>query len=291
MNSERFRDVLLGVIETMRPQQWYKQVIVFLPVVFSGKLLDLNPVLNTVISAVAFSLVASSIYTLNDIVDIEEDRRHPKKKHRPIPSGQLPIKIAYITSLLLCVTGLSMGYVVHRFVLFILILYVLQNMLYSYLLSDIVVVDILVISIGFVLRSISGVYAIRDNFIIPSRWLILCTFLTALLLALGKRYKEHGNKSNPEMEYGEWNISSMMEITAGMLAISYILYTVLDSSIAMMLTIPFSIYAVFRYLLIIENANSTDSIGGLVARDKGFVINFVAWVLVIVSVLYVAPVL
>jgi len=290
MNSNRIKNILVGSIKTMRPQQWYKQVIVFLPVVFSGKLLQAKPVISTIISAVAFSLVASSIYTLNDIVDIEEDRKHPKKKHRPIPSGSLPIKIAYVVCLLLCVTGLSLGYIVHRFVLFILILYVLQNFLYSYLLSDIIIVDILVISVGFVLRSISGVYAIRDNFIIPSRWLILCTFLTALLLALGKRYKESKNKSDPRMEYGSWNTGSMMEITSGMLAISYILYTVLDSSIAMMLTIPFSLYAVFRYLLIIENAQRTDSIGGLVAKDKGFVINLVIWVLVIVSVLYVAPV-
>jgi 4-hydroxybenzoate polyprenyltransferase len=287
---KKYSNLLIGIvkgsIKTMRPKQWYKQSIVFLAVVFSGQLLSIIPVVNTILTVIAFSLVASGIYTLNDISDVEEDRKHPRKKNRPIPSGQLPLKIAFINSLALCATGLLIGYFVHVYVLTILLIYIFQNILYSFILSSIAVIDVLIISIGFVLRALDGVYAVRDSLIIPSKWLILCTFLAALLLGLGKRYKEPSDLSTRESMYSSANLESYLDITSAMICLSYILYTVLDSGIIMMVTIPTSIYAVFRYRFLIETADSETSIGSLIVHDNNFIINFLVWTLLIIVVLY-----
>lgn len=280
-------NIVKGSIKTMRPQQWYKQSIVFLAVVFSGKLLSFTPVVDSILTAIAFSLVASGIYTLNDISDVEEDKKHPRKKNRPIPSGQLPLKIAFLNAVALCISGLAIGYIVHIYILAILVFYIIQNVFYSLIFSSVPIIDVLIISIGFVLRALAGVYAVRDSLIIPSRWLILCTFLAALLLGLGKRYKEPVEASPSDSMYNTDNIESYIDITSSMISLSYILYTVLDSSIVMMVTIPPSIYAVFRYRYLIETANSETSIGSLIAGDKRFIINFAVWSVMIVGVLYI----
>lgn len=282
----QIKQTLVGSVNTMRPTQWYKQVIVAVAVVFSGNLFNLTPLMNTIATIVAFSFVASGVYTMNDISDVEEDRKHPSKQHRPIASGRLSIKIAYLNTLLLCVAGMALGFIVHPAVFAILVIYIAQNVLYSHLFHSIPIADILIISIGFVLRAMAGVYAVNRDMSVPSRWLIICTFLAALLLALGKRYKEQDGEKPKEMVYNRYNLESFIDTTVAILALSYILYTVLDSQIAMMITIPSSLYAVFRYRILIEGASPTDSIGRLVLKDTPFVINLFVWTVLVVSILY-----
>ena len=282
-----------GIVYSLRPWQWYKQLIIFVPVVFSFQYFDVFDVaiwLRVVAGALVFSLTAGCVDIVNDIMDVEEDRNHPRKKHRPIASGRVSVAVAAGVALPGLVAGPVAGWFIAPAFGFLLGVYVVQNALYSAGLKNFVFVDLLMLGVGFVIRAIAGVVLV-DAPISP--WLVLCTFLTALLLGTGKRRAELGAVENGEDvrqsldDYSSELLQVMFISVCAVLLVSYSLYTFFVRSDAMMLTIPFALYAVFRYgYLTIEK--------GMKQPERMFVdwpmmVNLVLWALVALAVLYILP--
>ena len=282
-----------GLAYSLRPWQWYKQLIVFVPVAFSFQyfdVLDLSVWLRVVAGAVVFSLTAGCVYIVNDIADVEEDRNHPRKKHRPIASGQVSVPVAAGVALPGLVAGPLAGWWITPAFGAVLGFYVVQNLLYSAGLKDLVFVDLLLIGVGFVLRAIAGVVLVGAPI---SPWLILCTFLTALLLGMGKRQAElaavgpdNGTRGSLT-DYSAELLQVMFVSVSSVLLVSYSLYTFFVRSDAMMLTIPFALYAVFRYgyLTIEQGMNRPERM----FLDKPMLVNLVVWALVALFILYLFP--
>jgi 4-hydroxybenzoate polyprenyltransferase len=284
-----------GLAYSLRPWQWYKQLIIFVPVAFSFQYfdaMDLTVWLRVVAGAVVFTFTAGAVYLLNDIADIEEDRKHPRKKHRPIASGQVSVPVAAGVAIPVIVAAPVAGWWIRPAFGGLLGVYVLQNILYSAGLKNLVFVDLMVIGVGFVLRAVAGVVLV-DAPISP--WLVLCTFLTALLLGIGKRQAEldpggdDGSTRKSLSEYSVDLLRAMFVSVSSVLLVSYSLYTFFVRSNAMMLTIPFALFAVFRYgYLTIEKGMTRPQ---RLFLDGPMLANLIVWALVALTILYLLPTL
>ncbi len=293
------RLALAGLLREMRPQQWYKQGVVLLGVVFSRHLLDPAAWVGALAAATAFTAVAGAVYVFNDISDVEEDRQHPTKRNRPIASGQVSIPLAVAFGTLLAVGGLALAYATDVLVLGVILAYVGQNALYTLFLKEVAFADTIVIAVGFVLRAIAGVVAISVRL---SPWLIVCTFLLALVLALGKRRHEldetGGPKGTDENDgentreslgtYRAGAVDQLLVVAAATLLMAYALYTFTGTDDAMMLTLPFAFFGVFRYHHLVH----TTDVGGkpeYLLLDRPLASNCALWLAVVVAVLYDLP--
>ncbi|NUC74338.1 decaprenyl-phosphate phosphoribosyltransferase [Haloterrigena sp. SYSU A558-1] len=280
-----------GLVREIRPWQWYKQGILLVGLVFSRSLFDPVAVTNVALGIVAFCAVAGTTYIGNDILDIEEDRNHPRKKHRPIASGRVPVSVAVAFAILLFAGGLTLSWYLGPLFLLVVCAYLVQNALYSAFLKEVVIVDVMVIAIGFVLRAVAGVVAIDVSL---SPWLVVCTFLGALMLALGKRRHEMVVSDDPAAsratlaEYTEETLDQWLVVVLAALLVSYSLYTFFRGGPWMMTTLPFAFFATFRYHLLVY----TRTLGGdpkFLFADPPFLINLVVWGLLVVAVLYRVP--
>ena len=284
--------MLKDLIISMRPKQWYKNLILFVGIVFSMNLLNVQMWLNVIAAFAIFCMLSGSEYIINDILDVEKDRKHPTKRKRPIASGELKKSHALLSAFVMIICGMGGAYVINKSFFVISISYLFLILLYSLVLKHLIIVDLLVISIGFVIRAIAGCLAI-NVFISP--WLIICAFLLALFLALGKRRHElvllaENAKEHRRIleEYSVEMLDQMISITTGALIISYSLYTFLADNNYMMLTIPFAIYGLFRYLFMVHARN----FGGeteMIFRDKGMVLSMILWAVLVVLILYGVP--
>ncbi|WP_265108767.1 decaprenyl-phosphate phosphoribosyltransferase [Halosolutus halophilus] len=290
-DQSRFVVTVSGLVKEMRPWQWYKQSVLLLGLVFSKSLFDPVAVTNVALGIVAFCAVAGTTYIGNDILDVEEDRNHPRKKHRPIASGQVSVPVAVTFAFVLFVGGLALSWYIGPLFLLVVLTYLGQNAFYSSFLKEIVIVDVMVIAIGFVLRAIAGVVAI-DVYLSP--WLVVCTFLGALMLALGKRRHEMAVSNDPAAsrstlaEYTEETLDQLLVVVLAALVVSYSLYTFFRGGLWMMSTLPFAFFAAFRYHFLAH----TQNLGGdpkFLFGDRPFLINLVVWGLLIVAVLYEVP--
>ena len=284
--------MLKDLIISMRPKQWYKNLILFVGIVFSMNLLNVQMWLNVIAAFAIFCMLSGSEYIINDILDVEKDRKHPTKRKRPIASGELKKSHALLSTFLMIICGMGGVYVINKSFFVISISYLFLILLYSLVLKHLIIVDLLVISIGFVIRAVAGCLAI-NVFISP--WLIICAFLLALFLALGKRrhelvlLAENAKEHRRILEgYSVEMLDQMISITTGALIISYSLYTFLADNNYMMLTIPFAIYGLFRYLFLVHARN----FGGeteMIFRDKGMVLSMILWAVLVVLILYGVP--
>lgn len=281
-----------GLAKEIRPWQWYKQSILLLGLVFSGSLFDPVAVTNVAIGVVAFCAIAGATYIGNDIADLEEDRKHPQKKHRPIASGQVPISVAVAFAAVLFVGGISLSATLGPLFLLTVIAYLAQNALYSVFLKEVVLVDVMVIAIGFVLRAIAGVVAIDVSL---SPWLVVCTFLGSLMLAFGKRRHEMVVNDDPSAsrsilaDYTEELLDQFLVVVLAALLVSYSLYTFFGSGVWMMATLPFAFFAAFRYHYLAH----TRDLGGdpkFLFADRPFFVNLLVWGFVVVGILYDVPI-
>lgn len=280
-----------GLFREIRPWQWYKQGVMFLGIVFSRNLLNVDAWVSLLTGVVAFTAVASATYIFNDISDLEEDRKHPEKCHRPIASGQVSVPAAAAFGVCLTVVGLAAAYSLGPLFIAVLFAYLGQNALYSLYLKQVAFVDILIVATGFVLRAIAGVVAI-DVFLSP--WLIVSTFLLALVLALGKRRDELDLATEPGTtrevlgEYADGNLDHLLVVSIATLLMAYSLYTFSQTSHLMMLTLPFAFFGVFRYHHLVY----TSGVGGqpeYLLTDTPSVLNLVCWGIVAVGILYDVP--
>lgn len=282
-----------GLVKSLRPWQWYKQGVVFIALVFSLNALDPTAWARCAAGAGLFCGVAGAVYLFNDVCDVEEDRAHPTKRHRPIASGRVPVPTAIAAGTLLGSTSLAAAWWLSPAFFAILVLYAAQNAAYNALLRDVLFVDLMVVSAGFVLRAVAGVVLIGAPM---SPWLVLCTFLAALFLGLGKRRAELSNtqtapRSRSTLEdYHPRLVDLLLAMVAATLLLAYSLYTFSARSSAMMVTIPFAFYAVFRYahLVLSRDMQRPETL----FLDQATVANLVAWTGLVVLVLYLpdAPV-
>lgn len=283
-------------IRLMRPRQWTKNLAVFAAIVFSGNLLELRLLGITALAFISFCLVSSSLYALNDVIDAERDREHPVKRDRPVASGRMSASTALMISAVLLVFGVALGFAVGRPFLAVLAGYLVLQLLYVFALKNIAIVDMLAIAAGFVLRAVAGAFAIS----VPvSPWLILCTGLLALFLAAAKRrhelvlLRELSVGHRPVLaEYSAELLDSFMVTLSAATVTSYALYTFFETRAPnhlMMLTIPFVIYGVLRYQMLVLSKGSGGRPEDVLLGDGPILTDIVLWMLSAVAVLYLAP--
>jgi 4-hydroxybenzoate polyprenyltransferase len=288
---------IIGLIRTMRIKQWTKNVVIYAGLVFDGQLFVSGAFIRVTISFFLLCLIASTIYIINDIVDIESDRQHPRKKHRALPSGQLPMRLAIAAAIILPLFSLGAATLYSPQYTVVLISYFVLHVLYSFLLKNIVIIDIMAITAGFVLRVAAGVVVVKvANF---SPWLYACSGLLALFLAIGKRRQElillAENAQNVRVTYKDYNLPLLDEmlrlVTTGTF-IAYLLYTIeaptikiVNTNVALV-TVPFVLYALFRYLYLIHVKGEGSAPDELLLRDMPLLVSILLWGLTFVIILY-----
>jgi 4-hydroxybenzoate polyprenyltransferase len=293
---------IVGLIRTMRPRQWTKNVIIYAGLVFDGQLLMSTSLLRVSAAFVLLCLVASTIYIINDLVDIEADRQHPRKKNRPLPSGQLAKSMAMIAVVVISTVSLAAAALLSPQFAIVLILYFVIHVLYSFWLKNIVIIDIMTITAGFVLRVAAGVVVVQvENF---SPWLYACTGLLALFLATGKRRQElillAENAQNVRVTYKDYNLSLLDEMLRLVMTgtfVAYLLYTVEAETIQVhntnlaLITVPFVLYGLFRYMYLIYVRNEGSAPDELLLQDRPLLASIVLWGLTFVGILYLPKLL
>jgi 4-hydroxybenzoate polyprenyltransferase len=286
---------LRALIRTMRPKQWTKNIVVFAPLVFDEKLFVPDLLLRTTVAFALFCLMSSTVYLINDLADIEKDRQHPKKRYRPLASGELSPGIAVAAIVAFIVVSLPLALWLDGGFTAILLTYLLLNIAYSFYLKNIVVLDVLVIAAGFVLRAAGGVAVVDVERFSP--WLYLCLTLGALFLGFGKRRHEllllQGEAGSHRAILHEYTLpflDQLIGLVTAVLVMAYSLYTFsapnLPDNHAMMLTIPIVLYALFRYLYLIHVKKEGGAPDELVFRDRPLLLSGILWVLAVVLVLY-----
>lgn len=281
--------MLKEFVISLRPKQWYKNFVIFVGIAFSLNIFNFQMLLNVISAFVIFCMLSGGGYIINDILDIEKDKKHPVKRKRPIASGRLKVFHGLLFAMILIFISLWGAYSINIEFLTISIFYFLLILFYSAFLKHIIIVDILAVSTGFVIRAVAGCLAIKVTI---SPWLIICAFLLALFLALGKRRQELsllGKKAKGHRKilegYTIEMLDQMINIITAVLIMSYSLYTFFAGNIYMMLTIPVVIYGIFKYFFLVY----TKGIGGEPERlfkDKGLIISLFLWVILIVLILY-----
>ncbi len=287
------------LIQTARPRQWVKSAFLLTPALFTLQVLNPDVWLRLFYGMFGFSLIASAVYTLNDILNREEDRHHPLKRHRPIAAGRLSIQGASIWAvcLLLFGTGLMLQAGQHA-TLFGLVYFALM-MLYSMLLRKYYLVDVLVIAVGFVLRVEAGAGIIEEP---VSHWLLLCTFTIALYMAMIKRRQEIATLSKQEISTRQALrsypclsiIDGWIAALGGMTVLCYALYTVDPATVAkhqtgaLLYTVPFVVYGIFRYRTLTDIGGAGEDPAGLVLNDTGIRLVVVLWALTVGAILFFA---
>jgi 4-hydroxybenzoate polyprenyltransferase len=280
-------DRIRGLVRSLRPWQWYKQVVMFIGVIFSLNAFELGAWLTTFAGAALFSLTSGAMYVFNDVADREADRNHPKKRHRPIASGQVPVGLSVGVTVALLAGSLGLSWLLDPLFFGLLLIYVVQNLAYSSFFKSLVLVDVFVIAIGFVIRAVAGVVFID----VPvSPWLVLCTFAAALMLAIGKRRNELatvndvGTTRQSLDSYTSGLLEFMFAVTSAALLVAYSLYTFFAQRRSMMLTIPFAFYAVFAFAHFVKNSDLERIERILIQPELLFA--FVLWALLTALILY-----
>ncbi len=294
--SVRQRSQLALLFKTMRPKQWTKNVFVWAAVVFDVKLFQLEPFLRTLAAFVLFCLISSAVYIINDLVDMPKDRLHPEKRNRPLASGALNPNIAIAGAVIIVLGCLPAALSLNWQFTAILYGYLLLMIAYSFWLKNLVIVDVFTIALGFVLRVAAGVAVVNAARFSP--WLYVCMTLLALFLGLGKRRQEivlmNDNGGSTRRILSEYNlpfIDEMLALVSASTVMAYAFYTFsapnLPASHLMMLTIPFVLYAIFRYLYLIHVKGETDPPDVVVLKDRPLQIDVLLFALVVFVVFYV----
>jgi 4-hydroxybenzoate polyprenyltransferase len=288
--------LISGLLKTMRPRQWPKNGFVFAALFFDRQVLQVDSILKAVFAFILLCLVSSAVYIMNDLADIESDREHPIKQHRPLPSGRLDMNVARAALVVLVIAGLAASFLLSLVFGLILSGYFLLQVAYTWQLKHIVLLDVSAVATGFILRVAAGVVIIDVERFSP--WLYVCTGFLALFLALGKRRHElvllgegAGNHRAILQEYNLDLIDRLMGIVATSCLVAYSLYTFLSEGLPpnhlMMLTIPFALYTLFRLLYLIHVRHEGGAPEEILLRDRPLQITLVLWVGVIFLALYV----
>lgn len=289
--------MLSALFKTMRPRQWTKNIFIFAALVFDKQLLNVDSFLRTLAGFALFCLISSSVYIFNDIADVEADRKHPEKKNRPIPSGKLPVNIAWIAGIVLVAITFATSWFLAPGFETVVVIYFLLNMAYTKWLKHIPILDVLVIAAGFVLRVHAGVTLISVERFSP--WLYVVMTLLSLFLGFGKRRAElallaQGAGSHRKVLDGYTLplIDQYIMIVSGTTIVAYSLYTFSAPNVpdnhSMMLTIPFVVYAIFRYLYLIQVEQAGGAPEDILLSDRPFQIAMILWGAAVLAIFYLS---
>jgi 4-hydroxybenzoate polyprenyltransferase len=289
--------MLRALLKTMRPRQWAKNVFIFAALVFDKQLLNPDSFLRTLAGFALFCLISSSVYIFNDLADVEADRQHPEKKNRPIASGKLSVSAAWIAGIILVIVTLGLSFFLTRGFETVIAIYFIINMAYSKWLKHIPILDVLIIATGFVLRVHAGVTLIQVQRFSP--WLYVVMTLLALFLGFGKRRAElallaQGAGSHRKVLDGYTLplLDQYIMIVSGTTIVAYSLYTFSAPNVpenhSMMLTIPFVVYAIFRYLYLIEVEHAGGAPEEILLSDRPFQIAMFFWGVTVLAVFYLS---
>ncbi len=287
--------MLTALFKTMRPRQWTKNVFIFAALVFDKQLFVVDSFLRTLAGFALFCLISSSVYIFNDLADVEADRQHPEKKNRPIASGNLPVSVAWGAGIFLVIVALALAYWLAPTFAAVIGLYFLINLAYSKWLKHIPIIDVLMISAGFVLRVGAGVTLIHVERFSP--WLYVVMTLLSLFLGFGKRRAElsllaqgAGTHRKVLDGYSLPLLDQYIMIVSGTTIVAYSLYTFSAPNVpanhSMMLTIPFVVYTIFRYLYLIEVKQAGGAPEEVLLTDRPFQIAMFLWALTVVIIFY-----
>ena len=284
----------------MRPSHWSKNLFIFAALVFGRKLFGpAEEVAVAVVSAagafICFSLAAASMYIFNDVLDRQSDRLHPEKKNRPVASGLVPVGSALIFSLVCALAALGGGLMLAKSFAAVIAAYLVLMTLYSIFFKKVMILDCIVIAVGFCFRAVAGAVVI-GVFISP--WLIICTFALCLFLAFGKRRSEieqlgaDGKNFRITLDgYSPELLLHMLDVTSGLAVVCFLLYTMDDRTLQvfrtnnLVYTTPFVLYGVFRFSALIQKGSYGDPVQ-LIIRDAPFQINFILWVAACIGIVY-----
>lgn len=286
-----------ALIKTMRLRQWTKNGFVFFALIFDKQLFHIEAFTKTLEGFFLFCLTSSAVYLLNDIADVDADRQHPEKKNRPIASGKLPLNVAWSAAIFLVLLALPTAYFLAPALAVILALYLAINILYSRWLKHVPVLDVMIISAGFVLRVAAGLALITVERFSP--WLYVITTLFSLYIGLGKRRAEmtllsQGAGSHRKVLDGYTIplLDQYITIVSGTTIVTYSLYTFtapnLPANHSMMLTIPFVVYGIFRYLQLIQTGHAAGAPDEVALKDRPLQVTVLLWGLAVIAVFYLS---
>jgi 4-hydroxybenzoate polyprenyltransferase len=288
------RSPLRAAIKTGRPKEWIKNVFVFAGLLFSGKFNQSHEVLEALLSFVAFCLISSAGYFVNDLIDVELDRKHPKKRFRPLAAGELSTGTAKAIAPVLALIAIALAFATVNWEVGLMVIgYGIAQMAYSLGLKQIVIIDVMTLAGLFILRVAAGASAVDAH---ASEWLILCTGFLAAFLGFTKRRQEavselhEGTSTRPVLEhYSLPFLDQMVSLVTTGTVISYAIYTVNSPLIGnqMMLTIPPVVYGIFRYLYLIYDRSDDRSMAAIVAGDRGIQAAGAAFAITAFLLLYV----
>ena len=284
------------VFRSLRPKQWTKNVAIFAALVFSQRLFEPSFFLETLLAFFLFCFISGSVYILNDVVDLEQDKKHPQKSKRPIASGKLKPSVAIATGVIILMLATTIAFSLSFPFGMVAVSYLILQILYSFYLKHVVILDVFSVASGFVLRVVGGAEVIH----VPiSSWLLICTILLSLFLAMSKRRHElillednavHHRKIL--YEYSPYFLDQMISVVTSSTVIAYALYTMSDETVEkfhtdnLKFTIPFVIYGIFRYLYLIHQKNEGGSPERILLTDRPLIINILLYGLVVGCILY-----
>lgn len=301
------RGVVRGLVKTLRPHQWVKNLFVLAPMFFNKDVFlttTAGPALNLTVTGRAlaatgvFCMLAGAVYTVNDLVDVEADRVHPVKRRRPIASGAVPEGLARMASLGLVVVSLGLAYLLDWRFAAVAFIYFIENLAYTFKLKKVAYLDVGIIAFGFVLRVIAGGYATGTQ---ASLYMIACTALLALFLGFGKRRHELAlsNAAKQRAALGAYSanvVNAALAVTGGATVVTYVAYTLDPATKAffntqyLWLTAPFTLFGIVRFLFLVSGRGGrglrTESPTQEMLSDVPFVLNLMLWVVVVVAIVY-----
>jgi len=288
--------MLPALLEAMRPRQWSKNVFVLAGIVFSGRLFEARAELRVLAAFALFCAAASAVYLANDVADRDADAHHPQKRLRAVASGRLSPRVALAAGAALAVTALAGAAALNRATFAITAGYLLSTLAYSFGLKRVYLLDVMIVASGFVLRAAAGA-AVIDAEISP--WLLVCSFLLALFLALGKRRAElvllGEEAANHRAALGSYSLpllDSWSTALSGAVIVSYALYTQAPRTVEhfgttnLLYTVPFVIYALFRYQHHVVRQDAGGDPGILLVQDRGLWLALLGWALAAALVIY-----
>jgi 4-hydroxybenzoate polyprenyltransferase len=290
------RRLALHLLFSLRPGQWTKNLVIFAGLLFGRRLFDADAVLAAVAAFVVFCILSGVVYLVNDVADRETDRLHPLKAHRPIASGALPVHVALFSAVALAAIGLIAAYRIGRPFTLVAAAYLALQIAYSGPLKHIVIIDVLTIAIGFVLRGVAGAVAVNVEI---SHWLLVCTILLALFIALAKRRHEivllaaGASGHRPILgEYSAYLLDQMIGVVTASTLIAYVFYTISPETVQKFgtdwlgLTIPFPLYGIFRYLYLVHQREGGGSPSDLLLTDRPLLACVALWALAVALIIY-----
>lgn len=285
--------VFRAYLRLARPRQWTKNGFVLAGLVFAEEALNPNAILSALLAFAAFCALSGSVYAANDVLDVKEDRKHPVKRLRPVAGGEIPPAAAWAFSVVLALLGLGLALYVNLYVALAGLGYLLLQTLYTYVFKHMAILDVMSISGGFVLRAMAGVAAVAAPI---SSWLLVCTGLLTLFLGFSKRRYEiagmgeeaKGHRRNLA-DYSVGMLDEMMNIMLSATIIAYTLYTITVYEMNyMMASIPFVIYGVFRYMLLVHR-DGGDNPDTMLLRDRPLQVSILLWLATVMVVIYLFP--